>query len=251
MEIPTKDNKTNTNNIHKGHRERLREEMLACNFHPVHSYKVMEYLLTKVFAQKDVNPLAHELINHFGGFCNVLEARREDLLKVKGMGENASTFIYSLTKIFDYYMQEKSKRNIRVDNPKQYYECFGKLIANDKIEKLMLIVLNDKCEAKRCVYLSSGTDTEVAFDPLNIYDIARTENCTNVVLIHNHPSGNCSPSPADFKNTKKLVNDLKLFKLKLRDHMIVSCNGYYSFQTEGELDKYEKTNELEINNKNS
>lgn len=250
MGIPTKENKTNTNNIHKGHRERLREEMLACNFHPVHSYKVLEYLLTKVFAQKDVNPLAHELINHFGGFCNVLEARREDLLKVKGMGENAATFIYSLTRIFDYYTQEKAKLNLKIDNPRKYYEGFGKLLANETKEKLMLIVLNNKCEAKKCVYLSTGTDTEVAFDPLNIYDIARTENCTNVVLIHNHPSGNCSPSPADYKNTAKLVEDLKLFKLKLKDHMIVSSNGYYSFQTEGILDKFEKGNILEKNTQN-
>lgn len=249
MEIPTKDNKTNTNNIHKGHRERLREEMLACNFHPVHSYKVMEYLLTKVFAQKDVNPLAHELINHFGSFSNVLEARREDLLKINGMGENASTFIYSLTKIFDYYLQEKAKLNLKVDSPRKYYEGFGKLIANEKVEKLMLIVLNDKCEAKKCVYLSTGSDNEVGFDPLNIYDVARNENCTNIVLIHNHPSGNASPSPADITNTAKLVKELKLFKLKLKDHMIVSSNGYYSFQTEGELDKFEKGDIFDKNNK--
>lgn len=232
------------NNIHKGHRERLRQELLACNFHPVYSYKNLEFLLTYVFAQKDVNPLAHELINHFGSFCNVLEARKEDLLKVKGMGENAATLIYSLLHIYDYYHLEKAKLNLKVVNPRQYYEGFGKQLAHLDVEKLMLIVLNDKCEAKRCVYLSTGNSNEVAFDPLSIYDIARSENCHNVVLIHNHPSGNCSPSPADFLNTKKLVADLKHFRLTLKDHMIVSSNGYYSFQTEGELDKYEKEYQL-------
>lgn len=244
----TKENNDKQNyNIHKGHRDRLRQELLACNFHPVHSYKNLEYLLTYVFAQKDTNPLAHELIDKFGGFCNVLEARREDLVKVKGMGENAATFLCSLLPIFSYYFEQKSKTNLKVQSPKDYYDNFGKLLSQEKTERLMLIVLDDKCVAKKCVYLSSGTYNEVAFEPLSIYDVARPENCKNVVLIHNHPSGDPTPSPADINNTRKLVFELKNFKLVLKEHMIVSSNGYYSFQMSGEIDKYEKEY-LEENN---
>ena len=179
----TKDikDKEPTYNVHKGHRHRLRQELIACNYHPVHSYKNLEFLLTWVFAQKDTNPLAHELINRFGGFCNVLEARREDLMKVKGMGENAATFICSLLPILDYYCSEKGKMNLKVQSPRDYYENFGKMLALEKVEKLMLIILNDKCVVKKTLYLSTGSHNEVAFDPLNIYDIAHSVNCSNVV----------------------------------------------------------------------
>lgn len=239
----TKKDKTDIKkiNIHKGHRERLRKEMLACNFNPTSEHKLLEFLLTYCYKQKDVNPIAHNLINTFGNFSNVLEARYNDLLKVDGIGENTATFLYSLRHINQFYLQQKSLTKIKLQTSKDFYEYFGKHIAYEDKEKILLITLNSNFQTKKCVFLSSGSENEVAFDPLEIYNIAHNDDCANIILMHNHPSGNPRPSPNDDFNTKTLVDSLKNFRLNLIDHLIVAKDSFYSYSDEGKLYEYSST----------
>ena len=106
--------KTNTDNqiipkkvnVHKFHRQRLRDELILNGFN-TSEHKVLEYLLFLCHAQKDVNPLSHELINKFGSFKNVLEASYSDLIKIKDVGDVTAKILTSIVPIFNYYNNQK------------------------------------------------------------------------------------------------------------------------------------------------
>ena len=90
-------------NSHVGHRQRIRHRVRTEGLENFHDYQVLEYALSFVIPYKDVNPLAHDLINKFGSLGGVLEANEEDLIDVKGMGEASAQFLTSILKIYSYF----------------------------------------------------------------------------------------------------------------------------------------------------
>lgn len=233
------DNKKN--NCHVGHRKRLYETLKACNFDPVQGHVMLEYLLFYVFPRCDTNPIAHNLIDKFGSFSNVFDAKIEDLIKVDYIGENAAKRIKSYKHFLDYYLKHKSTIKVKLEHPVDYARYFGDKIRSSKTESLIVIALNDNFEVENYEVFEGDSTNCVNFDIREIYEVARKYDCYRIVLMHNHPSGDATPSSADLKNTKILYEQLMALRVEIHDHIIISSNSFYS------LDKHDNfTNMREL-----
>lgn len=238
--------KTNTDNqiipkkvnVHKFHRQRLRDELILNGFN-TSEHKVLEYLLFLCHAQKDVNPLSHELINKFGSFKNVLEASYSDLIKIKDVGDVTAKILTSIVPIFNYYNNQKLNLiKTKMQTRKDYVNYFNAKVKDLSHESLLLIALNDKYEVKNSKVLKIGNDTKVEIDYIDIITFLANNSSNKAVLMHNHPSGNSTPSDADIKNTKEIMKSLGVVGLEIIDHVIVSNSGYYSFAEQNKIDEF-------------
>ncbi len=229
--------KPEAKNCHAGHRKRLYETLKACNFDPVQEHIMLEYLLFQVFPMCDTNPIAHKLIKKFGNFCNVFDAKFEDLIKVEGIGENAAKKITSYRNFLDYYNKHKSNIKIKLQNPIDFVNYFGKYIKSESTENLIVIILNDRFELNEYQIFKGNKDSTVNFDAREIYEMARRTGSSFIVLMHNHPTGDPRPSNADIINTRILYERLMSFRVEISDHIIVSQNAYFSFDRNHVLDE--------------
>jgi len=230
----------NKENVHKNHRKRLRAEMRNIDYKSLDDYKVLELLLFNCHAQKDTNPLAHNLINTFGNFANVLEASYEQLINVNGVGEATATFLNSLLPILERYTTQKANSKQKLTTTLDYVKYYGEIIKYSTKEYFAIIPLNNRYEASKFVKMEVGiNDTvEVKFD--RVYDTIRNTEYKKVILMHNHPSGNPKPSPDDFYTTETIARKLNVLNIEVVDSIIVSTNGHYSFKDEGEMEKITK-----------
>lgn len=238
-------------NIHKDHRKRMREEIRKNGFRNMSPHRVLETMLFSSNARKDVNPLAHKLIETFGSFANVLEASYEDLMKVEGVGEVTATYLSSFLHYVEYYKADKANIRVKLETSKQFTSYFADLFKDSYTEKLVIICINNKFEAVNSVILNEGDDTSVEVSFPKIYEALQKSRCDNVVLMHNHPSGNATPSGNDIQNTKLLATKLAVFGKKLVDHIIVSSNSYFSFKDNDLIPPIEEMTKISLNFFNS
>lgn len=232
-------------NIHKDHRKRLRNELLQNGFN-ASEHRVLEYLLFCCHAQKDVNPLAHKLIDKFGSFKNVLEASYSDLIKIPDVGEITAHFLTSLLPVFAYYNHQKSNTlKTRMQTRKDFVDYFNLKILDKEYESLFVIAVNAKYEILDSKIIRSGKENEVEIDYMDIVTFIGNSKAKRVVVMHNHPSGDATPSGSDIKNTKELLKRLNIVGVDLIDHIIVANSGYYSFVENNKIDEF--IAELETN----
>ena len=149
---------------HKGHRQRLRHRAKTEGLDNFIDYQVLEYALSFVIPYKDVNPLAHKLIDKFGSFGAVLEANEEDLCEVEGMGEVSAHFLTSIIKLYAYYEREKSKQVASINNPKEAIDYVAGLLKGKLHEELVLVCLtpNNKVMCVETVAKGTGAEAKVS-----------------------------------------------------------------------------------------
>lgn len=233
-------NNNNKNNVHKNHRKRVRAEMRNINYDTLDDYKLLEYLLFNVHSRKDTNPIAHNLINTFGNFANVLEASHKQLLKIKDVGERTATYIKSIIPMFERYAKQKAISKEKVTTTQDYVKHYGEIIKYSQVENLAIIALNNRFEACKFIKLEVGENDNVEVKFNNIYNTLKDSEYKKAIIMHNHPSGNPKPSPEDFSTTSTLKLRMKILGIDIVDSIIVSTNGFYSFKESGVLDNIEK-----------
>lgn len=220
-----------TVNIHQGHRQRVKNRFLEHGLDTFDDYQLLEILLFYAVPKKDTNEMAHMLINKFGSLCGVLRADYEELMEVKGIGENAA----SLIKFFQMFAQrflreefendEERKSMDSTQNAKEYCQT---LYLGETHESVYAVALDaDLCvvKAKR---LFTGTPDSVAISPRSIIEFVIKCKCNAVLLSHNHPNGSCLPSKTDYEVTKIIGKALNESNMLLVDHIIVGRDGVLS-----------------------
>lgn len=220
----------------KGHRERLRERFEKNRFEGFHEYEVLEFLLTFIFRQGDVKPLAKELIKTFGSFAQVLDAPLEELEKVKGMGKVSALSLAIYREAFAWY----HKSNLITDKEQitkmsSLVEMLRANIGHKANEVLYAIFLNAKNEVLNTKELGEGTLTQSSAFPRKIVEEAIKAKATSIILAHNHPGGVAEPSEHDESITSEIQKALALIEISLQDHIILTNTEYYSFNRNGLL----------------
>ncbi len=223
--------------VHEGHRARMRDRILKDGIESLQSHEVLEYVLYAFVPRKDTNEIAHELIEKFGTFSGVLDADYEQLMTVKGISEVTATFLTSLKGIFGYYQLDKAKAKKKVDTLKKVVDYMQGLIGYETKEKAYLLLTNNQSELITTKLLSSGTVDQVGIHVREISELALRYKATNVILCHNHPSGNVSPSVDDVGLTRSIYTALRMINIRLLDHIIISGNEYYSMKFAGDLNE--------------
>lgn len=219
---------------HTGHRERLKKRFAQAGFTGFAPHEALELLLTYAIPRRDVNPLSHQLLDHFGSFPRVLEASVEDLQAVPGMGAHAATLLAMLLPLFRLYQQGLVEEKSRGRETDLLALCQALLIG-ERVERFHVLALDSKGKLLGHSCVASGDDGETAVYPRIIVQTLLRFGAGACVLAHNHPSGELRPSQADIRLTKALAQMLKPLDITLFDHVIVGGDGVFSFAREGLL----------------
>lgn len=217
-------------NIHKHHRERVREQYRLAGMDAMSDHQVLELLLYFVFAQQDTNALAHALLNEFGSLSAVFDADRTALLAVDGVGPQSVNIIKMIPEIARRYMIDRitDKRPI-LNNSERAGEYLSALYMGHTRETMYMLCLNGKFELIRSIKLVEGTIDQVPLHPRRVLEEALKSDTKSLILAHNHPSGILRPSPKDVELTQKIMAALTPVGIQLVDHIIVTTSGFFSF----------------------
>lgn len=218
-----------------GHRERIREKFASNGLDAFLDHEVLELLLTYVIPRKDTKPIAWALLKRFGSLAAVLDAEPEQLAEVEGIGENTSLFIKLVRSVFKKYTFDEVKERITIRTPQQVLEYCQASLAGKKEECLEVIYLSVRNTVMGTQILASGLIDRVAISPRKIVESALAAKASAIILVHNHPSGDATPSHEDILLTQDVIQAARLFDISVHDHIIIGGNSHYSLKANGKI----------------
>lgn len=228
--------------LHDGHRQRMYKRVLS---YPdsLTDVELLEVLLFESLKRVNTNELAHRLIRTFGSLEKVLNADKNALLTVKGIGERTAAFLVVTGTILRHSKKEKKYGNKIYQSFKDYKDIIVHEFAELDEEVAKLYLVNSKYIIKHVIDWTEYKNDKVDINTQEMSTILLANKPHGVVLAHNHLSGNCKPSLSDDEATKKLLMFLDLHGIKLMDHIIVSGNKTYSYYQENTLPTIKKEGE--------
>lgn len=220
-------------NMHKGHRQRMRERFCYDGLEGFAAHEVLELLLFYTRSRGNTNPLAHDLLDNFGSLKGVLEARPEQLMQVKGVGEETATLLSMMVPLFRKYQECLCEEREYIRNRRTAEEYCKALLAGHRTERFCVISLSADMKVLGRRTVGEGSLTEVPAYPRLIVETALNYNAYGVILCHNHPGGRAEPSQEDIAVTQSILTVLSQLNVLLLDHIIVSGNEVYSMTQHG------------------
>ncbi len=228
------------NSIHTGHRKRMKAEFLVRGLEGLPDHKVLELLLFYAIPQGDVNPLAHRLLEHFGSLSGVFNATHEQLMAVKGVGENTAALLRLVPAVGGRYLQDRVSLDDVFTESWQFRELLTPYFFGARNEMAYLVCLDGKGKLIVCKKLSEGDAVTTEVTPRTILSAALACNAVTVVLAHNHISGIALPSAADKATTRRLYKVLWDVGIHLFDHYIIVDGDMVSMRQSGFFEQLEQ-----------
>lgn len=216
-------------NIHSGHRERVKRDFLENGFNettPPH--KIIEMLLFYSIPRKDTNETAHELLNRFGSVSGILDASVEQLTEVPGVNINTAALIKLIIPIARIYKSDKStaaEKFESIDGLCDY--LMNKYFGYDR-EVFTVLSLTAGGKLIGCDVLSEGNISEVNISTREVIETVLKRRAACAVIAHNHPDGVALPSREDIDVTETVKNALSHINVKLLDHIVIAGDDYVS-----------------------
>ena len=220
-------------NIHEGHRERIRDSYRKQGMNGMPDHVVLEMLLTYAIPRKDVNELSHRLLNTFGSLTGVLEADPLRLSDIDGVGEKTALFLHSLYDLHRRLTLESAgtlNGAARLENPENACRYAIALGMGDRYETLRIICLDANMTVLHTEALQVGSLSHVSFEPRRVIETALTHKARYLILTHNHPSGILIPSSDDIETARMIEQIGSKLEIDVRDQLILTKNAAYSYQ---------------------
>ena len=224
-------------NIHKGHRQRLKQKFLTYGHEVLSEHELLELLLFFSVPYKNTNELAHKLLNEFGSFSGIIEADYETLrnLDIKDMKDNSACLLKLVLSCVSRYNSQKNDISKAQITP-QNIGIFAKNLFYGHNEEVSYALLLDKeCYVKNIKMISKGTINATPIYPREVIKFAVSHDEPYMMIMHNHPSGTANPSESDVKATKSLINALSYAEVRLIDHVIVAGDSVVSMAKESDI----------------
>jgi DNA repair protein RadC len=214
-----------------GHRKRLRTRFLKTGSEGLHDYELIELLLFGAIPRGDVKPLAKRLINSFGSFAEVISADARTLTLEDGLGETAVCALKIAQAGAIRLAQEQVMNKPVLSSWQMLLDYCRASMAYHGVEQFRLLYLNRKNVLIADELQQRGTIDHTPVYPREVIKRALDLEASALIMVHNHPSGDTTPSPADIDMTKRIKSIAKPLNIELHDHVIVSRKGYYSFKS--------------------
>ncbi len=225
--------------LHEGHRRRLREKFLKSGLAGFHDYEIVELLLSLGTPRRDCKPQAKEALKKFKTLRGVLSASPEELQQIKGIGAHSAFGIKLVREVAREFLKEQILDRPFYKSSREIFDYLYHAMRDLKKEVFKVVFLNSQHQVIDTVDLSEGTVDSSSVYPREVMEGALKHNSSALVFVHNHPSGNPAPSPSDRELTRELVYAGKIMRIKVLDHIIIGDNRYFSFADEGLLNEYE------------
>ena len=225
----------NEKNIHAQHRQRAKAEFLDRGLSGLPDHRVLELLLFFAIPQRDVNPLAHRLVDHFGSLAGVSHATYDQLLAVKGVGPNTALLLQLVPAVSARYLEESASFDGQIVSTWQFRELLSPLFFGKRDELAYLVCMDGKNKVLATRKLGEGVANAVQITVRKVLEAALASNATRVALAHNHVSGVAMWSDADVQTTLRLKRLLSEAGIELVDHFIVAGDDMVSMAESGIL----------------
>jgi len=216
-----------------GHRQRLKDRFRKGGEVALADYEMLELLLYAAIPRRDVKPLAKNLINLFGSYAEVISASPERLSEVSGVGDNVITTIKMVEA-----SARKMAQGVVLDQPilsnwQALVDYCQIKMAHKKTEEFHILFLDRKNRLIADEAQQNGTVDHTPVYPREVIKRALQLQSSAIILVHNHPSGDPTPSRNDLDMTKRIARAGEELNIKLHDHLIISKSGHTSFKTMG------------------
>ncbi len=216
-----------------GHRQRLKDRFRKGGVKAVADYEMLELLLFSAIPRRDVKPLAKSLIDHFGSFSDVISATPERLAEISGIGDTVITSLKLVEGAAQKLAQGKIMDKPVLSNWQALIDYCQIQMAHKKKEQFRILFLDRKNRLIADEKQQEGTIDHTPVYPREVIKRALELHSTAIILVHNHPSGDPTPSRDDVEMTKRIEEAGKQLGVILHDHLIISKSGQTSLKTLG------------------
>lgn len=216
-----------------GHRKRLKERFLLSKKGTLPDYELLEILLFAATPRGDVKPLSKDLISRFGSFAKVISASAEELGKIKGINDSVIAQFKVIQESVERLLKEEVVEQTVLQSWKALVDYCRVSMGQLKKEQFRILFLNKKNVLISDELQEAGTVDQTPVYPREVVKRALELEASAVILVHNHPSGDLTPSKADINVTRQIQQGLEVVGITLHDHIIVSAANHYSFKTYG------------------
>lgn len=215
---------------HAGHRARLRTRFLEGGADALADYELLELLLFLAQPRIDTKPLAKALIARFGTFANAIAAEPAALMDVEGVGETTVAALKTVQAAAIRLAREDATGRHALSSWDKVLAYCRTALAHETTERFHVLFLDAKNALIRAEAQGKGTIDHTPVYPREVVKRALELGATALVLVHNHPSGDPTPSSSDIAMTKTIVDVAKPLGIAVHDHIIVGRNGHASFK---------------------
>jgi DNA repair protein RadC len=218
-----------------GHRDRLRQRFLKAGPEGLADYEMLELLLFQAIPRRDVKPLAKELIHRFGSFAAVLSASPRELSDTGQLGDSSIAVIKIVQAAAVHLARTEVLNRPILSSWQQLLDYCRSAMAREKTEQFRLLFLDRKNALLADEVQQRGTVDHTPVYPREVVKRALELGATALILVHNHPSGDPTPSRADIDMTKEVVKAAAALGILVHDHLIFGKTGQSSFRSLGLL----------------
>jgi DNA repair protein RadC len=220
---------------HLGHRSRLRNRLLTAGPAALADHELLEMLLFIALPRRDTKPIARDLIGRFGGFAEALAAPPPALMEVEGMGEAGAAALKAVQAAALRMMVAELRAAPLLNNWDRLIAYLTAATARAPIEQFRVLFLDAKNRLLADEAQAEGTVNHTPVYPREVVKRAIALNATALILVHNHPSGDPTPSRADIEMTAEVKAAAAALGIVVHDHLIIGRGRHLSFRREGLL----------------
>jgi DNA repair protein RadC len=216
-----------------GHRARLRQRLFEGGPDALLDHELVEYLLALALPRRDTKPLAKKLIADFGSFGALLTADGETIMRVGEVTENVAAALKIAQATALRLLESEARSRPVLSSWQALLDYLRADMAHEAVERVRVLYLNSKNMLIRNEPLSEGSVDEAAVYIREVIRRALDNGATALIIVHNHPSGDPTPSQQDIRLTRDLVEAARHLKIAVHDHIIVGANGHSSMRALG------------------
>jgi DNA repair protein RadC len=218
-----------------GHRQRLRERFIKGGGDALPDYELLELLLFSALPRRNTKPIAKALIDRFGSYAGVLRADPGELSEVPGVKDSAITILKAVRIAAERLAREEVQKKAVIGSWDKLIGYLRTAMLHERIEQFRILFLDTKNQLIADEAQQKGTVNHTPVYPREVVKRALELGASAIIMVHNHPSGDPTPSKADIEMTREVRDAGKRLGIALHDHVIIAKGGHTSFKTLGLL----------------
>lgn len=213
--------------------ERPRERLHRCGAEALSTSELIAIILGSGMKGRPVLQLAHEIVAHFGSAQGLSDATVSELCQIKGLGAVKAIQLKAAFSLGARLSKQVISPKYRIEHPVHAYNLVKDELATEKREFFVVILLDTKGYVIAQEVVAIGTLSETLVHPREVFYPAVRHKAASLILVHNHPSGDPTPSGEDHEVTEQLINAGSMMSIPVHDHLIIGASSYCSMRQRG------------------
>lgn len=219
----------------RGHRARLRARLLKAGPESLADHEVLEMMLFLALPRRDTKPIARALVQRFGSFARAIAAPVEELLAVEGRGEAGAASLKIVQAAALRLVKAEVIYRPILNHWDRLIEYLTAVLARERVEQARVLFLDQRNRLIADEVQAQGTINHTAIYPRELVKRALDHHATAIILVHNHPSGDPTPSQEDVAMTREIKQAAQALSIVLHDHVIIGNGKWVSLKRLGLL----------------